>query len=256
MKELQDVTVSRAIVETFSKKLSDRIASDVILVGAGPAGMTAAYYLARAGLKVSLVEKRLSPGGGIWGGGMCMNQAVVQDQALAILDEMDVRHEPYQETLHTFDTIELASQLCAKCVQAGTTLFNVTTAEDVAVKDGRVVGVVVNSSTASGVVHVDPITFSARAVVDTTGHDAAVVACLKKRGLLQLPEAVEGPMNAEEGEAFVVEKVGEVFPGLWVAGMSVCATLGGARMGPIFGGMLLSGKRAAEQVAETLGVSL
>jgi ribulose 1,5-bisphosphate synthetase/thiazole synthase len=34
--------------------------------------------------------------------------------------------------------------------------------------------------------------------------------------------------------------------------MSVCAALGGARMGPIFGGMLLSGQRAAARIAEML----
>ncbi|MCK4788892.1 MAG: hypothetical protein KAV87_34440, partial [Desulfobacteraceae bacterium] len=62
----------------------------------------------------------------------------------------------------------------------------------------------------------------------------------------------EGPMDALSGEAFVVRNVSEVFPGLWVAGMSVCATLGGPRMGPIFGGMLFSGKRVAELICSTL----
>jgi len=50
----------------------------------------------------------------------------------------------------------------------------------------------------------------------------------------------------------VVENTSECFPGLWTAGMSVCASHGGPRMGPIFGGMLLSGRTVAAQVIRTL----
>jgi thiamine thiazole synthase len=46
--------------------------------------------------------------------------------------------------------------------------------------------------------------------------------------------------------------VQEVFPGLWIAGMSVSATLGGPRMGPIFGGMLLSGQQLAQRLGSVL----
>jgi len=60
----------------------------------------------------------------------------------------------------------------------------------------------------------------------------------------------EGPMDAAAGERFVVERVAEAFPGLRVTGMAVCATFGGPRMGPIFGGMLLSGKRVAPLILE------
>ncbi|NLF09974.1 MAG: class I tRNA ligase family protein, partial [Pirellulaceae bacterium] len=43
-----------------------------------------------------------------------------------------------------------------------------------------------------------------------------------------------------------------VFPGLWISGMSVSAARGGPRMGPIFGGMFLSGKNVAGQIAAAL----
>jgi len=62
----------------------------------------------------------------------------------------------------------------------------------------------------------------------------------------------EGPMNAPAGERFVVDHVTEFYPGLWTTGMSVCATMGGPRMGPIFGGMLLSGEEVARRVDHAL----
>ena len=59
-------------------------------------------------------------------------------------------------------------------------------------------------------------------------------------------------MNVEESEAGVVEKTGEVFSGLFVAGMSVCDVYNLPRMGPIFGGMLKSGKKVAELITNRL----
>jgi ribulose 1,5-bisphosphate synthetase/thiazole synthase len=100
----------------------------------------------------------------------------------------------------------------------------------------------VNRATISGALPVDPIIL-----------EAGAVERLRARKLLasQLTSAGsgEGPMDATAGEGFVVERVAEAYPGLWVTGMAVCATFGGPRMGPIFGGML-SGMRVAELILE------
>ena len=256
MAKLNETAVSKSILDAYHAKLLDRIESDVVIVGAGPAGMMGAFYLAQKGLKVTLLEKRLSPGGGIWGGGMAMNEAVVQKELLPLLIEIGIRHRPGREGLYCLDAIELAAGLCLKAIQSGAVLFNLMTVEDICIHQGRACGVVVNRTMIAESLPVDPITFSAKAVVDATGHEAVLVESVRKRGLLVRTNAAknfcEGPMNVEAGEAFVVERVTEIFPRLWITGMSVCAVLGGPRMGPIFGGMLLSGKRMAELVFTAL----
>ena len=253
---LNDAEISKAIISTYHDKLLRGLTGDALIVGAGPSCLTAAFYLAQNGLKVTLVEKRLAPGGGVWGGGMAMNQVVIQEGALPLLDEIGIHHELWRGELHVADAVELAAGLCLRVVQNGAVLLNLMTAEDVCVQRERVTGVVVNRSMIGESLPVDPITLSTKAVIDATGHEAVVVQRLRRRGLLA--DSVgggapgEGPMDAASGEAFVVENVAQVFPGLWVAGMSVCATFGGPRMGPIFGGMLLSGKRAADLVLASI----
>ena len=255
MPKLVETDISKTILKAYHEKLSESIVSDVLIIGAGPSGMTGAYYLALKGLKVTILEKRLSPGGGIWGGGMGMNEIVVQNEVLPLLDEFGIRHKPSLGNLNTIDAIELAAGLCLKVIQSGVMLFNLMKVEDLCVHRKRVTGVVMNRSTITENIPVDPIILSAKAVVDATGHEAVVVEALRRRHMLAKSIADipgEGPLDAMSGEKFVVERVAEVYPGLWVTGMSVCATFGGPRMGPIFGGMLLSGMRVAELVSSKL----
>nr|MBR2110508.1 FAD-dependent oxidoreductase [Alistipes sp.] len=79
--------VSRGIISTYAEKLEKNLELDVAIVGGGPSGIVAAYFLAKAGLKVALFDRKLSPGGGMWGGAMMFNQIVVQEEALHIVDE-------------------------------------------------------------------------------------------------------------------------------------------------------------------------
>ena len=62
----------------------------------------------------------------------------------------------------------------------------------------------------------------------------------------------EKSMWAQVAEQEVVNHTKEVCPGLFVAGMAANAVYGLPRMGPIFGGMLLSGKKVAELIASKM----
>ena len=255
MRSFKETEITQAIIQSYFEKLTGRLTNDVLIVGAGPAGAVAGYYLAKAGFKTTIIERNLAPGGGIWGGGMGMNEVVIQEEALPIADEMNIRHQRREPGFYTVSAVELATGLCYNALRAGAEIFNLVTLEDVSVHGDRVTGVVANRTGISGRYHVDPLTFSASAVLDATGHEAVVLNHLRRRGFFQgtpIEAAQEGPMNAGEGEEFVVERADEVFPGLWVAGMSVCAAYGGPRMGPIFGGMLLSGRTVAQRMGEKL----
>lgn len=121
---MEEIEISRVVISAYHEELLDRLVSDAIIVGAGPSGMMAAYCLAKNGLKVTLLKKRLSPGGGIWGGGRAMPEAVVQEDAFPLLDEVGIRRRPQKEGSHAANAIELAAGLCFKAVQAGAVVFN------------------------------------------------------------------------------------------------------------------------------------
>jgi sulfide-dependent adenosine diphosphate thiazole synthase len=245
-----ETRITRAILDVFHEKLSRALTQDVLVVGAGPSGLMAAITLATRGRRVTVLEKRLAPGGGLWGGAMGMNEVVLQDEALVALEGLAVKTIPAEGGLFVVDAVGLASTLCAGALEAGATILNLVVAEDLCTAGARVVGVVANRTGLAGNLPIDPISFRARAVVDATGHEAALVNMLQKRRLLSEASTPlgEGCMNPEQGEAFVVDRVQEVYPGLWVTGMTVAAVYGGPRMGPIFGGMLLSGQRVGKLV--------
>lgn len=248
---LRETEISRAIIEAYMAELLDSLSLDVAIVGAGPSGMVAGYYLAKNGVKVAVFEKKLSIGGGIWGGAMGFNRIVVQEEARGILDEFGINYRPFKNGLYVADAIETATTIASQAVKAGVRFFNMVEVEDLVLKDDRVAGIVINwTPVLMTGLHVDPLTVEAKFVIDSTGHGAQISQHLVRRGLLEVPG--EGPMWAERGEELTVKHTREIFPGLYVTGMAANAISGAPRMGPIFGGMFLSGRKAASEILEKL----
>ena len=252
---VREKEVAKAIVSSFLHQFEEYVDSDVIIVGGGPSGLVAGRELGKAGLKVLIIERNNYLGGGFWVGGYFMNKLTLRAPAQEILDELDVPYSMASEGLYVADAPHACSKLIGATCDAGVKFFSLTLLEDLVVRDdSRVAGVVVNWSPIAylpkEVSALDPIPLEAKVVIDATGHDACAVRKLEQRGALKV--AGERAMWIEQSEDAVVEHTGEVYPGLIVAGMAVASVYGLPRMGPTFGGMLLSGERAAEVAIESL----
>ena len=245
---VSDGDVTRAILRNFVDELEEYVLSDVIVVGAGPSGLICARELAKNGARVLLIERNNYLGGGFWIGGFLMNKLTVRSPGHTELERLGVPLTQTTDGLYVADAPAACSKLIASACDAGVKVLNMTTVDDVVLKDGRVRGVVVNWTPVGAlprqITCVDPVSLEAGVVVDATGHDAAVVEKLARRGLIEV--AGMGPMDADSSEDAVVEHTAEVFPGLIVCGMSVSTVRGLPRMGPTFGGMILSGVKAAK----------
>jgi len=257
--QLDETTISKAITESFMKDFLEAMEVDVAIAGAGPAGMTAAYYLARERVKTVIFERQLRVGGGMPGGGMMFNRIVVQEEGKKLLDEFNVETKDYGNGYYIADSLEATSTICSQAIKAGAKIFNLISVEDVMIREGdRITGLVLNwSATSLAGLHVDPLAIRASMVIDATGHASEIchIVVNKLGGKLRTKAggvSGEKPMWADKGEKAIIDNTIEVYPGLIVAGMAANAVLGAPRMGPIFGGMLLSGKRAAEIAIEIL----
>ncbi|MDX1533476.1 MAG: sulfide-dependent adenosine diphosphate thiazole synthase [Nitrosopumilaceae archaeon] len=250
-KEVREVEITRAIATEFNSVLLDRADSDVIVIGAGPAGLTASRELSNMGFKVLVIEQNNYLGGGYWLGGYMMNPVTVREPAQKVWEELGVPFKKVGDGLYLTPGPHAVSKLIAGACDAGVKFLNLTKFDDLVLKNGRVAGIVVNwmpvSALPRNITCVDPVALESKIVIDASGHDSVAVKRLVDRGLVEWKGM--NPMYVDEGEDQVVHKTGEVFPGLVAAGMSVTETHGLARMGPTFGSMLFSGKKAAEITA-------
>jgi thiazole biosynthesis enzyme len=253
IKEVDESAISRAIIQKAAEDWMNITETDVIIAGAGPSGLTAAMYLAKAGLKTVVFERNLSFGGGIGGGGMQFHKVVVQSPADKILREMGCSLETLDDGVYVVDTAAMIAKLATGAIDAGAKVIFGVFVSDLIYRDSplQISGAVIQwTSVKMSGLHVDPLSVKAKAVIDCTGHDAEVLnVASRKIPELHVTVPGEGSMWVSRAEQLTVENTKEVCPGLFAAGMAVAALHQTPRMGPIFGGMLLSGAKVAHLVA-------
>jgi len=63
---VNETIITNAIIDRYFEKLRNATDLDVAIIGRGPSGLVAGYYISKAGKRVALLEKKLSIGSGIW----------------------------------------------------------------------------------------------------------------------------------------------------------------------------------------------
>ncbi|KAI0789722.1 Thi4-domain-containing protein [Abortiporus biennis] len=267
---IEEAQVSRAMIKRYFNTMYERAISDVVIIGAGSAGLSCAYHLAknRPELKITIIEANVAPGGGAWLGGQLMTPMVVRKPADKFLTELGIPFEDEGSFVVVKHAALFTSTILSKVLSMpNVVLMNATAVEDLIIRDDfqgrqRVAGVVTNW-TLVALNHdtqscMDPNVITAPVIVTATGHDGPMGAFSAKRmvsaGLLKELGNMRG-LDMNRSEPAIVNGTREVAPGLIMAGMELSEHDGSNRMGPTFGGMMGSGVKAAVEAMRILDSS-
>lgn len=231
----------------WSKKYES---SDVIIVGSGPAGLMAALDLAKLDLKTLVVEKNVYAGGRLWASDFLIHTSDSIDDVARILDEVKIPFRKGKGGLSVSSGPNFTSKLISAVCDAGVRILNMAEFRDLLIAGERASGLVVDwkgqLSLKDEVTGNVSAVLKSHAVVDATGLAASVSRFLMEKGLVRLEKLDGADVRASEG--LLLEKTGVIYPGLAAAGMAVAGLYGIRQGGLTLCSMLLSGRKAANEV--------
>ena len=203
---------------------------DAIVVGAGPSGNTAAYTLAKAGLKVLQIERGEYPGSKNVQGAILYADALervipdfrddaplerhIIEQRVWVLDDNKPPHNRYTIIRAQFD-----KWFSSKVREAGALLICETTAEELVMDGKRCIGV--RCDRKGGEVYADVVILAdgvnstlARKAGFHAEIDAGNVALAVKEILFMPEEVIQQRFNIKGEEGVVIELMGTVTEGM------------------------------------------
>src|SRR3972149_2374344 len=141
MANSSEINVTRTIVSEFMDDfLQNILDTDIVIVGSGPCGVTAAKYAAELGHKTVMIERNIYGGGGMWQGGFLLPKNTVIAPAHKILEECGGRLKEVENGLYVCDSFEMVSKMLASACDAGAKLLNSTNVDDLILKENHVEG--------------------------------------------------------------------------------------------------------------------
>lgn len=216
---------------------------DAIVVGAGVAGLAAAYTMAKSGLKVIIIERGQYPGSKNVMGGVLYRKMMediipdfweeaplerpVADQRYWLMAEesavqigykgMDWAKPPYNN--YTIFRGKFDHWFSKKCVEAGALLINETLVRECIIKDNKVVGVITDRP--DGEIYADVVVLAEGVnsilVKDLGFHKewSPNQVALAVMELIKLPsEKIEDRFNLEKGIGATIEIFGDATRGM------------------------------------------
>lgn len=278
---IRESTVSRAMTSRYFEDLDKYAVADVVIIGAGSSGLSAAYVIAknRPDLKIAIIESNVAPGGGAWLGGQLFSAMIMRKPAHLFLNDLNIQYEDEGDYVVVKHAALFTSTVLSKVLEfPNVKLFNAVAVEDLVTRpvgtDGQVTAAgVVTNWTLVAMAHdvqscMDPNVIELSGyqdngtrdpskkhgvILSTTGHDGPFGAFTAKR-IVTIDEnqklgGMKG-LDMNHAEAAVVKQSGKYqgVGNVYFAGMESATLHGLNRMGPTFGAMAVSGIKAAEEI--------